>query len=100
MRPPLLSTSLGSILEAEKQHDKGEGPTLASIHPSSPSLPSLHELPSRVEPLPDSIEAIYLRAASVKKGYSKVQKKKGKKEGREEEGFVPSWDDLQRLIEA
>ena len=41
------------------------------------SLIDLDVLSNKVDPLPENIEEIYLKAVSVKKNYQKIQKKKG-----------------------
>lgn len=36
---------------------------------------------------------------TVKKGYNKVQKKKGGQKSREEEEFVPTWEQIRSLLQ-
>ena len=83
-----VSKSQTSITDGiGEKGEKSEIHTLPTIRsPSSFSLLSELDLNRRVDPLPENIEEIYLKAASVKKGYQKVQKKKGgRKENREED---------------
>ena len=64
---------------SEKIQEKNENCTLPTIRsPSSMnSLIDLDVLSNKVDPLPENIEEIYLKAVSVKKNYQKIQKKKG-----------------------
>lgn len=56
---------------------------------------------SDIKPLPNSIEEIYELAQEVKKKADKKIKKKekkGKNQGKKEIDFIPTWDDIQQLM--
>lgn len=84
-----VSNSLTSIADSlEKIPEKVEPKTLSSLKGPHSCISLNDELEVsvgnvKIEPLPQNIEEIYLKAVSVKKGYQKVQKKKGgRKDGK------------------
>jgi hypothetical protein len=66
----------------EKLPEKVESNTSSTLKGTNSCFSFAEELElgavhTKIEPLPQNIEEIYLKAVSVKKGYQKVQKKKG-----------------------